>query len=80
MNTGAANFTSMSARQTMRLKINGFFLPVVADAIGTVIFITIMNESVQPGFQMNITYISMFIFSLYGLVLSLRYPQNGKSV
>ncbi|MDJ1155207.1 hypothetical protein QNJ24_03750 [Macrococcus caseolyticus] len=64
----------------MRLKINGFFLPVVADAIGTVIFITIMNESVQPGFQMNITYISMFIFSLYGLVLSLRYPQNGKSV
>ncbi|WP_157819687.1 hypothetical protein [Macrococcoides caseolyticum] len=46
----------------MRLKINGFFLPVVADAIGTVIFITIMNESVQSGFQMNITYISIFIF------------------
>ncbi|MGL6145087.1 MAG: hypothetical protein ACRC0D_01250 [Macrococcoides caseolyticum] len=46
----------------MRLKINGFFLPVVADAIGTVIFITIMNESVQSGFQMNITDISMFIF------------------
>lgn len=60
----------------MRLKINGFFLPVVADAIGTIIFITIMNESVQFGFQMNITYISMFIFSLYRLVLPLRYPQS----
>lgn len=64
----------------MRLKINGFFLPVVADAIRTVIFITIMNESVQFGFQMNITYISMFIFSLYRLVLPLRYPQSEISL
>ncbi|QYA32937.1 hypothetical protein KYI10_00345 [Macrococcus psychrotolerans] len=64
----------------MRLKINGFFLPVVADAIGTAIFITIMNLSVQSGIQMNITYISMFILSLFGLVLSLRYPKNEKSV
>ncbi|MGZ9849646.1 hypothetical protein ACXU4N_07100 [Macrococcus psychrotolerans] len=70
----------MSAIWTMRLKINGFFLPVVADAIGTAIFITIMNLSVQSGIQMNITYISMFILSLFGLVLSLRYPKNEKSV
>lgn len=48
----------------------------ISAAIGTAIFITIMNLSVQSGFQMNITYISMFLFSLFGLVLSLRYPQS----
>lgn len=52
----------------------------ISAAIGTAIFITIMNLAVQSGLQMNITYISMFIFSLFGLVLSLGYPQNEKSV
>ncbi|TDM17000.1 DHA2 family efflux MFS transporter permease subunit [Macrococcoides canis] len=52
----------------------------ISAAIGTAIFITIMNLAVQSGLQMNITYISMFIFSLFGLVLSLGYPKNEKSV
>lgn len=52
----------------------------ISAAIGTAIFITIMNLAVQSGLQMNITYISMFIFSLFGLVLSLSYPKNEKSV
>ncbi len=52
----------------------------ISAAIGTAIFITIMNLAVRSGLQMNITYISMFIFSLFGLVLSLSYPKNEKSV
>lgn len=52
----------------------------ISAAIGTAIFITIMNLTTQSTIELKVTYISMFIFSLFGLLLSVLYPKNTKSV
>lgn len=48
----------------------------ISAAIGTAIFITIMNLTTQSTIELKVTYISMFIFSLLGLLLSVLYPKN----